>query len=87
MTEESQYYETSIKLAHNDTLLLFTDGAYEIFNDNNKMLGDEKLKSIFLKNMHKNINVIKENMIKELKNFSNNSLPDDISMIFLRRTD
>ncbi len=87
MTEDSQYTETSIKLAHNDTLLLFTDGAYEIFNDNNKMFGDEKLKSIFLKNMHKNINIIKENMIKELKNFSNNSLPDDISMILLRRTD
>ena len=50
MTEESKYTETSIKLAHNDTLFLFTDGAYEIFDDNNKMLGDEKLKSIFLKN-------------------------------------
>ena len=27
MTEESKYTETSIKLAHNDTLFLFTDGA------------------------------------------------------------
>lgn len=87
MMEESKYTETSIKLAHNDTLFLFTDGAYEIFDDNNKMLGDEKLKSIFLKNMHKNINVIKDNIIREIKYFSNNSLSDDISMILLRRTD
>lgn len=86
MDEESKYRETSIKLSHNDTLFLFTDGTYEIFNDNNKMLGDEKLKSIFLRYMHKNINVIKESIIKELKDFSNNSLSDDISMILLRRT-
>ena len=84
---DSESINLSIKLAHNDTLFLFTDGAYEIFDDNNKMLGDEKLKSIFLKNMHKNINVIKDNIIREIKYFSNNSLSDDISMILLRRTD
>lgn len=37
--------------------------------------------------MHKNINVIKDNIIREIKYFSNNSLSDDISMILLRRTD
>ena len=49
---KKKFKETSIKLAHNDTLFLFTDGAYEIFDDNNKMLGDEKMK-VFLKKVAK----------------------------------
>ena len=87
MTEESEYYESKIKLNHNDMLFIFTDGAYEIFNEEGKMLGDDELKNIFSKHVKKDIKVIKENIIKELKTFSNNNLQDDISMIMLRRTE
>ncbi|WP_295162008.1 fused response regulator/phosphatase [uncultured Brachyspira sp.] len=86
MCEDSEYSEISIKLKYNDTLFIFTDGAYEIFNSEGKMLGDVKLRNIFIKNANKNINVIKDNIIKELKSFSDNILSDDISMIILRRT-
>lgn len=86
MTEDSNYSEAHIKLNHNDLLFIFTDGAYEIFNNDGKILGDEELKKIFTKNSHKDVNVIKDNIIKELKAYSNNILPDDISMIILRRT-
>ena len=51
------------------------------------MFGDELLKNSFLKHSNKDVNVIKENIIKELKEFSNNVLSDDISMILLRRTE
>ena len=87
MMEESEYYETKIILNHNDLLFIFTDGAYEIFNKDGKMFGDELLKNIFIENSHKDVNVIKDSIIKELKAFSDNVLSDDISMILLRRTE
>ncbi|OEJ15942.1 stage II sporulation protein E [Brachyspira hampsonii] len=86
MSEDSDYKEAHIKMNHNDILFIFTDGAYEIFDTEGKMFGDEELKNIFIKNSHKDVNVIKDNIIKELKSFSNNVLSDDISMIILRRT-
>lgn len=86
MMEESEYFETKITLNHNDLLFIFTDGAYEIFNKEGKMFGDELLKNTFIKNSHRDVNLIKENIIKELKSFSDNVLSDDISMILLRRT-
>ncbi|MBW5394734.1 stage II sporulation protein E [Brachyspira hampsonii] len=86
MSEDSEYSEISIKLKYNDVIFIFTDGAYEVFNTEGKMLGDTELKNIFTKNIHKDVNVIKDNIIKELKSFSNNALSDDISMIILRRT-
>ncbi|WP_295154459.1 fused response regulator/phosphatase [uncultured Brachyspira sp.] len=86
MSEDSEYSEVSIKLNHNDIIFIFTDGAYEIFNTEGKMFGDELLKNVFMKHSHKDVNVIKESIIKELKSFSNNILSDDISMIILRRT-
>ena len=87
MMEDSEYSETKVVLSHNDLLFIFTDGAYEIFNNDGKMFGDELLKNSFLKHSNKDVNVIKENIIKELKEFSNNVLSDDISMILLRRTE
>ena len=84
--ENSKYYDTSITINHNDLLFVFTDGAYEIFNTKGKMLGEDKLKEIFFKYIDNNINVIKDNIIKELKSFSNNNIYDDISIIILRRT-
>ena len=51
-----------------------------------KMFGDELLKNVFTKHSHKDVNVIKDSIIKELKSFSDNILSDDISMIILRRT-
>lgn len=86
MMEDIEYSETTIKLNHNDILFIFTDGAYEIFNKDGKMFGDELLKNVFIKHSHKDVNVIKDSIIKELKSFSNNILSDDISMIILRRT-
>lgn len=86
MTEDIEYTETKIQLNHNDILFIFTDGAYEIFDKDGKMFGDELLKNVFIKHSHKDVNVIKDSIIKELKSFSNNILSDDISMIILRRT-
>lgn len=87
MMEDTEYTETKIQLNHNDIIFIFTDGAYEIFDKDGKMFGDELLKNTFIKHSHKDVNVIKECIIKELKFFSNNILSDDISMIMLRRTE
>ena len=86
MTEDIEYTETKIQLNNNDILFIFTDGAYEIFDKDGKMFGDELLKNVFTKHSHKDVNVIKDSIIKELKSFSDNILSDDISMIILRRT-
>ena len=87
MIEDTEYTETKIQLNHNDIIFIFTDGAYEIFDKDGKMFGDELLKNTFIKHSHKDVNVIKDCIIKELKSFSNNILSDDISMIMLRRTE
>ena len=86
MVEDSSYSDITTKLNHNDLLFIFTDGAYEIFGNDGKMLGDDCLKKIFVKHCHKNVNIMQDCIIKELKTYSNNMLPDDISMIILRRT-
>ncbi|MEI0477324.1 fused response regulator/phosphatase [Brachyspira pulli] len=86
MVEDSSYSDITTKLNHNDLLFIFTDGAYEIFGNDGKMLGDDCLKKIFVKHCHKNVNIMQDCIIKELKTYSNNVLPDDISMIILRRT-
>lgn len=86
ITEDISYSEISIKLNHNDIIFIFTDGVYEVFNSEGKMLGENALKNIFIKNAHKNVNVINNTIVKELKEFSNNNLSDDISIIILRRT-
>lgn len=86
MVDESEFAETHIKLKHNDMLFIFTDGTYEVFDEENKMFGDDHLKNIFYKNINKDVNIIKNNIVKELKKFTNNELSDDTSMFILRRT-
>ena len=75
-----------IQLNRNDILFVFTDGAYEVFDDNNNMFGDEHLKRIFSKNVKNNVSDIKEKIINEIKSFTKEPLKDDVSMILLKRT-
>ena len=86
MIEGIKYTDVSINLSHNDVLFVFTDGCYEVFDSENRMFGEDRLKEIFVKKIKKDLNIIKKNIIKELKEFSNNNLTDDMSMIIMRRT-
>lgn len=86
MIDESEYTEMKIQLNRNDVLFVFTDGAYEVFDDNNNMFGDEHLKQIFSKNIKNNVDDIKEKIISEIKSFTKEPLKDDVSMILLKRT-
>ena len=86
MIEDIKYNDINIKLSNNDVLFIFTDGCYEVFDSENKMFGEEKLKEVFMKKIKKDVNIIKKSIIKELKEFSSNNLNDDMSMIIMRRT-
>ncbi len=52
--EEFKYEQISIKLNPDDVILLQTDGFSELFNDKKELLGDEKVKEIFLTAINKN---------------------------------
>lgn len=88
ITEDSQYSNYSINLKRNDMIFMFTDGAYEVFDDKDEMFGEDKLIALFTTLTNKDINAIPTTIVSNLKKYSeNNALQDDISMITLRRTE
>jgi len=88
MYDDVHYEETTTQLEPGDTLLLFTDGATELFNAADKDLGEEGLKRL----VREQINGVKggdfslEKLEEQLLRFSNQiHLPDDLTLVKLRR--
>jgi len=87
ISEDSSYSNQTIKLNRNDMIFIFTDGAYEVFNENNEIFGEDRLKDLFSSLTKNNVVSISNDIIENLKTYSKNALEDDISMLILRRTE
>ncbi len=87
IAEESSYSNQTITLNRNDIIFIFTDGAYELFNENNEIFGEDRLKDLFFSLTKNNVTNISNDIIENLKTYSKNTLEDDISMLILRRTE
>lgn len=83
--EDVSYDEQSVKLEPGDSILLFTDGAIEIHNAKNELLGVEGLakilKSLDYPQVQLNMGALEEELLK----FSNDiRLQDDITIMEVR---
>ena len=84
----SQYQETAVQLEPGDALLLFTDGAVELFDAAERELGIEGLKRLVREQAggQAGAGFQVDKLEEQLLRFSNQiHLPDDLTLIKLRR--
>lgn len=85
MSADSEFEEKTITFGKSDVLFLFTDGAYEVFDKNHVQLGEDNLKDIFSKTVTLPINEMLGIIYKNINEYSNNTIPDDLTMIVMRK--
>jgi len=85
MTGESEFQNEKINIDSGDTLLLFTDGAYELFDEDHKIFGEDNLEKLFVSLINHDINNIPTEIEKHLIEYSNNNITDDLTMIAMKR--
>lgn len=74
-------------LEKNDLLVLFTDGILEAENPGRKQFSKERFKDFMERNKHLDVEVIKEKLIQELKQYVNSDFfEDDVTFIFIKIT-
>jgi phosphoserine phosphatase RsbU/P len=83
--EDAAYDEIELKVQSGDSLLLFSDGAVEIHNAENKMLGVEGLIAMLKKFGYPQKALPIETIEEELLRYSNSvRLEDDLTFIEVR---
>jgi len=77
--------ETSVHLAPNDVVLLFTDGVEEAINTNNEMFDIERIKQFMVDNSHLSAQKLSDKLLTELELFTENAIMhDDYTWIVLK---
>jgi len=86
--EDTSYEETGIGLQPGDSLLLFSDGAVEIMDANDQLLGLEGLLTMLRKQGYPRTNIQMHILEEELLKYSNAiRLDDDLTLIEIRISD
>lgn len=68
-----------------DTMLLYTDGAIEVFNENNEIMDITNLKKAFLKHSKEDVKELKESLYREIIDWGGDEIEDDITLLVIRR--
>lgn len=83
--EEYNYVQDKTTLNQNDIVVLYTDGITECENEKKELFGMERLKKIIYDNRFENVEIIKNNLLKELDKFKNTrEQSDDITFVILK---
>ena len=82
--DESLFNNNSIKLNSKDMLILCTDGIIEAMNAKKQEFGEEKLMTLIKDNAHKQLDDIKDLIVKTIINYTNNEILDDFSLIIIQ---
>ena len=82
--ENANYEEKTIQLHPEDKVLLYTDGILEVSDNQEEMLGSDRLKSLLLENKHGHI----EDLLEQIYEFGNrfseySGFGDDITLLGL----
>ena len=86
--EEYNYIQEKTKLNKNDIVVLYTDGITECENEKKELFGMERLKKIIYDNRFENVEIIKNNLLKELDRFKNTrEQSDDITFVILKNVE
>ncbi|MCB1142123.1 MAG: serine/threonine-protein phosphatase [Leptospiraceae bacterium] len=82
MMENSKFNESVFKFNPGDKILLFTDGLYEEFNNENEEYGDRRVINIIEKQASKSVSSIMNTLISQLNEFvGKEQIQDDITVI------
>jgi sigma-B regulation protein RsbU (phosphoserine phosphatase) len=85
LVEDPQFQGQQVQLLPGDTLLLYTDGVTETFNDQNEEFGYERLADFTLRNLILPSKNLIHSLQLELHDFSNHQqLVDDLTIIACR---
>ncbi|MFN3603311.1 MAG: SpoIIE family protein phosphatase [Leptonema sp. (in: bacteria)] len=84
-SKENHYQNHEIYLKKDDLLVLYTDGVTESVNLENKEYGLEKFLSIILQNKDQKLEMIAEDVYKDILEFTGKEVPDDDFTLFLAR--
>ncbi len=82
---DAEYEQTSAAFAQGDRLLLFSDGAVEVMDADNKQLGVGGLMDMLRSQGYPEVAIQMDALEEELLRFSNAiRLPDDLTLIEIR---
>ena len=77
--------EMEIKLNNNDIVVLYTDGVNESQNAKHEEFGYERFEKVLVDNFEKDVNLISNEIMKEVTVFSqDNSQHDDITLVIFK---
>ncbi|MDZ4725391.1 MAG: GAF domain-containing SpoIIE family protein phosphatase [Leptospira sp.] len=78
--------EENVTLNKNDTILMFTDGVTEAYNEKEEQFGDIALKEKFISSISREPKFLLENIYAEIKTFmKSKEQHDDITMVAVRK--
>lgn len=84
--ENSDYASTSVKLQSGDLLVLFTDGVFDVVNQNNEMWGEENFIETVRKNAQKSPEQCVEAVLKQISSHQGEEKQfDDMTMIVIKK--
>jgi serine phosphatase RsbU (regulator of sigma subunit) len=82
---EKNLEEQTTLLAKNDIFLMYTDGIVEAMNSKHEMFGEDLLLNTLVNNRQKNVSLIREAILDDLKTFlKGKPAQDDITLIILK---
>ncbi len=82
---ETSLEEVEINPCSGDIIVLYTDGVIEAMNSNLQEFGEERLKSIIIKNKEKPAKAILETILESVSKFTGNApAHDDLTLIVMK---
>ncbi|RKY98443.1 MAG: histidine kinase [Ignavibacteriae bacterium] len=80
-----EYKNAKVKLNDGDTILLFSDGLAELFNDKKEMYDYDRIKSTFENIGYKSPQLIIDDLVEEVDKWRNGNSPnDDVTLVVLK---
>jgi serine phosphatase RsbU (regulator of sigma subunit) len=80
-----EYMDAKVRINEGDTILLFSDGLAELFNDKKEMYDYDRIKSTFEKIGQKSSQLIIDDLVEEVDKWRNGNSPnDDVTFVVLK---
>lgn len=86
MLEEQEYRNGEFTLKPGETLLLYTDGFPEARSAAGEFYGIPRIKTFLQKHAQANCRELCEAAIRDISNYQNDNLSDDVTLLALKRT-
>jgi serine phosphatase RsbU (regulator of sigma subunit) len=84
--DDPGFTETSLHLAHGDSLVLYTDGVIEAANATGALYGQERLEACLAANPSTRPNEIAERILQSVEEYStDNAMSDDLTLFICHR--